>query len=260
MAPMNVPRSPTRSLVPTARRAAAGPIRGVLRRAGMLGSIVGVQTVTPAVVLTFDDGPDPKGTVQVLDALAEKAATATFFVLLTRVRRYPALLSEITSAGHEIGLHGLDHRSLSAMKYSDVKARIRDAKFELEDSTGCQIRWMRPPYGRQTLATWRAITSSGLEPVMWGRTTWDSRHVSQTARVAKATQGAYSGQILLAHDGFAGAEDGVDDGPEPMVDRRELIGLVVDELDAAGLSCTSLGTSLLEGVPIRAPWFTSREK
>jgi peptidoglycan/xylan/chitin deacetylase (PgdA/CDA1 family) len=226
----------------------------------MLGSIVGVRTAAPQVVLTFDDGPDPKGTVQVLDALSEKAATATFFVLLTRVRLYPGLLSEIIAAGHEVALHGLDHRNLSALKYSDAKARVRDAKFELEDSAGCRIQWMRPPYGRQTFATWHATTSSGMEPVMWGRTTWDSRHIPQSARVAKATQGASSGQILLAHDGFAGAHDGVDDGPEPTVDRRELMGLVLDELDTAGLSCTSLGAALMGGTPIRAPWFTSRGK
>ena len=82
----------------------------VVERLGFIGSLVSVRTEQPQIVLTFDDGPDPGGTEAVMSALAAHRSTATFFVLLTRVRAYRGLLGEIVAAGHEIGLHGLDHR------------------------------------------------------------------------------------------------------------------------------------------------------
>lgn len=230
----------------------------VSRHAGFVGSVVAVKTDVPNVILTYDDGPDPRGTVEILEALAARKATATFFVLLTRARRYGSLLHEIAAGGHEIALHGMDHTRLTSLPHAEVKLRTAAAKAELEDLTGGGIKWMRPPYGAQSISTWHSIKASGLDPVMWGRTTWDSRNTSQRERVTKAIAGVRPGAILLAHDGFAGKNDGVDDGPEPSIDRGELTGLVLDELKAAGLSGCSLGHSLFDGTLVRAAWFTRR--
>jgi peptidoglycan/xylan/chitin deacetylase (PgdA/CDA1 family) len=210
------------------------------------------------VVLTFDDGPDPRGTGAVLQALADFNATATFFVLLTRARRYPALLSEVADRGHEIGLHGIDHRRLTNLPAREVLRRTRDGRRELEDITGTAVRWMRPPYGAQRLSTWAAIKACGLEPVMWSRTTWDSRPAAQDERVARATTGAVPGDILLAHDGFAGRDDGVDDGPEPEVDRGGLTRLVLSRFEESGLTGRSLGAALSQGELRRSAWFSRR--
>ncbi|MGA8245859.1 MAG: polysaccharide deacetylase family protein, partial [Nocardioides sp.] len=78
-------------------------------------SVVGVEPSSRSVVLTYDDGPTPGVTDQLLAVLAEADATATFFVLLTRVRPHLALLRELLAAGHEIGLHGPDHRRLTTL-------------------------------------------------------------------------------------------------------------------------------------------------
>jgi peptidoglycan/xylan/chitin deacetylase (PgdA/CDA1 family) len=220
--------------------------------------VVAVKTDAPNVILTYDDGPDPRGTVEILEALAARKATATFFVLLTRARLHSSLLHEIAAGGHEIALHGMDHTRLTSLPNAEVRLRTAAAKAELEDLTGGRIKWMRPPYGAQSMGTWHAIKASGLDPVMWSRTTWDSRDLPQRERVSKAVAGAKRGAIMLAHDGFAAEIDGVNDGPEPSLDRGELTGLVLDELNAAGLSGCSLGHSLLDGTPVRAAWFTRR--
>lgn len=243
----------------SAGRAAGRSLKPLIRRCTFVGSIVRVSTERPVIVLTYDDGPDPLGTTAVLEALEAKRASATFFVLLTRVRRHPRLLDDILAAGHEIGLHGLDHQRLSSLPYGTAKRRLRDGKAELEDLTGQLIRWMRPPYGAQTFATWHAIRTSNLEPVMWNRTTWDSRNVSQEERVAMATQRPISGTILLAHDGFAGEADGVGDGPEPTVDRGQLTTLILEEFQARGLSGCSLEAALEQGTAVREGWFTRKE-
>ena len=131
--------------------------RTLRRAAGPVGSMVGVRSDASLIALTYDDGPEPGGTDRVLDALAEAGATATFFVLMTRVRRHPALLQRILAEGHEIGLHGLDHRPLTSFPVAEVKRRCVAGRDELEQAIGRPVRWMRPPYGRQTLTTAWAI-------------------------------------------------------------------------------------------------------
>jgi peptidoglycan/xylan/chitin deacetylase (PgdA/CDA1 family) len=238
------------------RTAARTGRRTVRRGAGtLLGSAVEVRTGAPHVVLTFDDGPEPGGTDRVLAALADAGATATFFVLLTRVRKYPALLDEVVAAGHEVALHGVDHRALPTLEPAEVARRVRDGRAELEDAIGGPVRWFRPPYGRQTMRNWRAVTAAGLVPVLWGPTTWDWKDVSPGERVAKAMTGVAPGKIVLAHDGFAGPEDGACDGPPPQVDRRELVTSVLEGYAQRGLGARSLGEALTAGSLVRETWF-----
>jgi peptidoglycan/xylan/chitin deacetylase (PgdA/CDA1 family) len=225
------------------------------RHAGFVGSVTAVRTNEPRIVLTYDDGPEPDGTDQVLAALAEHGATATFFVLMTRVRRYPGLLAEVVAEGHEIALHGMDHRPLTDFTFAQARRRIRAGKAMLEDAVSRPVTWIRPPYGRQTLSTWRAITSSGLDSVMWGATTLDSIDVPHADRLARALRGATAGGILLAHDGRAGPLDGVDDGPAPLVRRRELTNQVLDRYAQLGLRGCSLQDALRHGTAVKEARF-----
>ncbi|ALE07608.1 hypothetical protein AL755_06095 [Arthrobacter sp. ERGS1:01] len=227
----------------------------VRRHSAVVGSVVAVRTTLPQVVLTYDDGPTPGATEAVLRALAEAGATATFFVLLSRVRRSPALLAETLAAGHEIALHGLDHQRLSGMSYREVRRRSLDGKKELEDAAGVEVRWMRPPYGHQTLASWHAVRSAGLEPVLWGRSSGDSQDYPAGDRLRFALDGISAGDILLGHDGHADAGDGVDDGPEPVLDRYALATGLLAGLRQNALSGVSLDNALSGGTPLRAAWF-----
>jgi peptidoglycan/xylan/chitin deacetylase (PgdA/CDA1 family) len=227
----------------------------IRKRLGFVGSVIAVQTTLPQIVLTFDDGPDPVGTEAVISALAAHRATATFFVLMTRVRMYGSLLGNLLDAGHEIGLHGLDHQPLTSFNHAEAKRRTTDARAALEDHLGSEIRWFRPPYGRQTLRSWHAVTSSGLTPVMWGPTAWDWRDLPQRDRVWKAQQGAIRGAILLGHDAFANESDGASAQPAPVIDRRELVDQVLAAYADHGLNGVSLGTALEHGSAVMAARF-----
>jgi peptidoglycan/xylan/chitin deacetylase (PgdA/CDA1 family) len=229
-----------------AARRAAGPV---------LGSVVAVRTAEPRVVLTFDDGPEPGGTDRVLAALADAGATATFFVLLGRVRRYRALFDEVVAAGHEVALHGVDHRPLPSLPPHELGPAISAARAELEDAAGRAVRWQRPPNGRQTPRTWRAVTRAGLTPVLWGPTTWDWRDISHAERLAKSREGIHPGAVVLAHDGFALPEDGATDGPAPVLDRGRLIADVLAGYAADGLHACSLGEALVAGRVVREARF-----
>jgi peptidoglycan/xylan/chitin deacetylase (PgdA/CDA1 family) len=227
----------------------------IRKHTGFVGSVVAIKTAAPIVVITFDDGPEPGGTDRVLAALANKNASATFFVLLSRVRRYGALLDEVLAAGHEVALHGADHQALTTFGYADAKRRTGAARAELEDRAGVPVRWFRPPYGSQTPATWAAVKQLGLMPVMWGLTTWDWRDVPQADRVCKAQEGLRRGAILLAHDAFAGVLDGVPQEVAPVLDRGDLVERVLSAYGESGLVGRSLRDALSVGTLEKAAWF-----
>jgi peptidoglycan/xylan/chitin deacetylase (PgdA/CDA1 family) len=154
-----------------------------------------------------------------------------------------------------VALHGVDHTALPTLPPGDVERLLRAGKAELEDATGQQVRWCRPPYGRQTLRNWRAARNEGLLPVLWGPTTWDWKDIPQADRLIKARQGVVAGAIVLAHDGFAGAADNAFDGPAPVLDRGELIRGVLEGYAAQGLAARSLGAALQHGGLVRESWF-----
>jgi peptidoglycan/xylan/chitin deacetylase (PgdA/CDA1 family) len=241
--------------VPLPRRAARAAKRVALRTLAPIGSVVAVRTQRPEVVFTFDDGPHPTGTPAVLQSLDRHGATATFFVLLTSVRRNPGLVHEIVAAGHEVALHGIDHQRLSRFGRRAVLERTGRGKDELEDVLGAEVRWMRPPYGAQTVGSWRAVRACGLHPVMWGPSLLDSRDASMSERLARSLDGVGPGAIVLAHDAHAGPEDGVDDGPDLSIDRGELVHRVLSAYSDIGLVGRSLGDALLAGRPVKQAWF-----
>lgn len=232
------------------------PLRQWLRRhGGPLGLVVSVATDRREFVLTYDDGPEPGGTDAILPVLAEHGATATFFVLLTRVRRYPALLRDVVEAGHEIALHGVDHQPISQMSYAEVLRRTVDAKRELEDAVGAPIRWFRPPYGAQSLTSFRAVKNADLTPVLWGATAWDSREATPAQRCERALLNAAPGTILLCHDGYAGTLDGGRNDNRPEFERGALASTLLHAHAELGLQARSLTQVVNSGRAVRGIWF-----
>jgi peptidoglycan/xylan/chitin deacetylase (PgdA/CDA1 family) len=217
-------------------------------------SVLALRGPAGSTVLTYDDGPTPNVTDRLLPVLAEGGATATFFVLLTRVRQQPGLLHEVLAAGHEVGLHGPDHRRLTTLPPETMLSRFRDAKAELEDLAGVPVRWSRPPYGAQDRASWRGARDAGLTPVLWSVTCrdWETHPPEDYLAGLRASDPA--GSIVLMHDGFADERDRVDDGPPPVLDRIALTLGVLDVVAMAGLSGRSLGSALEVTDPEHAPW------
>lgn len=235
---------------------AAALRRMILPLTAPIGSVRSVRPNRALVVLTYDDGPQPGGTDRVLSVLADAGTTATFFILVGRARRFPALLAEVIDAGHEIALHGIDHVRLTTLSAGQVRNRTRDGKNELEDLAGQQIRWFRPPYGAQRPSTWAAIRAAGLMPVVWSDAAqdWQDDPVDEIAARAATVR---SGSVLLLHDGYADETDGVSDGPAPRFDRGDLSRRILGELGDRGVATASLSDALAAGTAVRGAWFRS---
>lgn len=219
----------------------AGPI---------VGSTTSVRTARTQVVLTFDDGPHLQETPRLLDVLARHRAHATFFVLLTRVRQAPDLTRRLIEDGHEVGLHGADHRRWTTGSLREVCQRISSAQAELAQVTGRPVRYVRPPHGAQSPATNLWCRRLGMSTILWDSTTWDWKDVPHQDRLNKAMQ-ARAGSILLAHDGMADASDLSDEVPTVTVDKAALLDEVLTEFGRRGLHIVTLSQALADGRAVR---------
>jgi len=174
---------------------AIGPLR---RR--LFPALAGVG-VPGHVALTFDDGPDPASTPAYLDTLSDLGWRATFFMLGSMARRCPSLAAEVSAAGHEVALHGDDHRSHLWRTPGSVGDDIRRGLDSVADATGATPRWWRPPYGVITSGGLRTSRQAGLRPVLW--TTWgrDWRAEATPATVVADVEGNLApGATVLLHD------------------------------------------------------------
>ncbi|WP_233557960.1 polysaccharide deacetylase family protein [Tessaracoccus antarcticus] len=214
-------------------------------------SVVGVDVAKPVVVLTLDDGPDPHWTPLILDLLKSRGVSATFFVLLTRVRRHPELLARIVKEGHDVGLHGIDHRRITTLNRRDLAAQLNAGRRELEAAIGAPVRWYRPPYGAMTPTGWLVVRRAGLTPVLWAATALDGRDATMEERIGSAVC-VRAGDIVLAHDSRAGHEDGADDPLISYIDRVALIEAILDAWAARNLTALSLEKAWIGGPPRRA--------
>lgn len=122
------------------------------------------------VAITFDDGPDPTSTPLFLDELDRLGWTATFFVLGSMARSSPDVLRRVVGAGHEVGIHGDQHRSHLLMTPGQVHRDLARAVSSVTDITGIAPRWFRPPYGELSIGSVVAARRLRLRPVLWS--TW----------------------------------------------------------------------------------------
>jgi peptidoglycan/xylan/chitin deacetylase (PgdA/CDA1 family) len=156
------------------------------------------------VALTFDDGPHPEWTPQVLDALDQARAKATFFVVGRNVAQHPALVVETLRRGHEIGTHLFSHSRESVcddVRFDDEVARSRDL---LEPLLGRPLKWLRFPYGAPGKQRPRAIRQKfGLETVHWSFSSHDGKLERPDDIVQRVAAGLRPGSIVLLHDALS---------------------------------------------------------
>lgn len=175
---------------------------GPLRRA-LLPGLCGVSDAAH-VALTFDDGPDPASTPQILDGLAAHDVRATFFVLGAQLAAHPELGQRIVADGHELAAHGWTHRPHLLRTPADTARDLRRARDCVASVSGAQPRWWRPPHGIPTGAGLLAARRLGLRPVLWtadGRD-WRAEATAQSVAAEIAAR-LRPGAVVLLHDSDA---------------------------------------------------------
>lgn len=172
-----------------------------------------VLTTVPAVVsrnvaLTFDDGPSPKWTPQVLDVLKANRVHATFFVVGKYARAHPSLVRRAVAEGHTIGNHSYSHPKMTPLGRRRQAAQMDAAtKYISAAADGYKPCFFRPPYGAYDATTVRLARDRAMSTVFWSHDTRDwttPRHPSSSFQrriVQKAVAPAFHHPNVLLHDG-----------------------------------------------------------
>lgn len=148
--------------------------------------------------LTFDDGPHPEHTAQVLDVLARYRARATFFVVGSIAQHYPNTMQRMLGEGHTIGNHTWNHENLAELSREEFDETVGRTQEMLGDrGADC----LRPPYGAVGPSTRHWAAEHGLDLVMWDFSPkdWIPQPAHEIAQ--QVVDQARDGVVILLHDG-----------------------------------------------------------
>ncbi len=198
---------------------------------------------TECVALTYDDGPGGR-TPELLDALAEHDARATFFVTGHPVTEHPWVVRRTYAEGHELANHTLSHPNLAEISSGAARSNLETTQALVHRETGYTMDLMRPPYGSTNGQVAQVTAELGLAQILWSVDTNDWRDRKAKVVRKRALDGASEGAIILMHDIHDTTVDASID--------------IIRELDARGytmvtvsqlLGTTEPGETYVDGVP-----------
>ncbi|MER5731509.1 polysaccharide deacetylase family protein, partial [Streptomyces sp. NPDC002138] len=178
------------------------PARPAVRTRPIL-ELSGAPGAPPAgsqMVLTFDDGPDPRYTPAILDTLARYGVRAMFFVCGEMATDNRDLLRRMVAEGHVIGNHTWTHPLIPKLTRPDLASEIGRTSEVVEQATGEAPQWFRAPYGAWNRAAFEIGAELGMEPVAWTVDSLDWTEPGTSTIVSRVLKGAAPGVIVLSHD------------------------------------------------------------
>ena len=211
---------------------------GLLPRSALLGPNLRRSAAAKkagAVVLTFDDGPDPDVTPDVLDLLDARGARASFFCIGERAARHRALAAEIARRGHRLENHSYTHSNGFFFHPPAMLDReIASCQEELQRASGRAPSFFRAPAGIRSPLLESALVRAGLRLASWTRRGFDTTSRDPVAVASRLTRDLSAGDVVLLHDGASRTHS----PREPVV--LEALPRVLDAIDAAGLGTMPL--------------------
>ncbi|MFF6996860.1 polysaccharide deacetylase family protein [Streptomyces sp. NPDC008313] len=153
-----------------------------------------------SMVLSFDDGPDPSWTPDILRTLRRYDVRAMFFVCGEMASYNKDLLREMADDGHVVGNHTWGHPLLTRMSRRAIRSEMERTCEVIEDACGRPPLWFRAPYGAWNRAAFQLGAELGMEPMAWTLDTRDWTRPGTRAIVHAVEEGAGRGVVVLSHD------------------------------------------------------------
>ncbi|MEO0375656.1 MAG: polysaccharide deacetylase family protein [Cyanobacteria bacterium P01_A01_bin.17] len=152
------------------------------------------------IALTFDDGPWPEVTNNILYTLKAHGVRATFFVVGLHVQTYPEQLRQVVAEGHVLANHTWNHRY---HKFSSTEAAVQLKKTAdiIYKETGVKTALFRPPGGKLHNGLVKYANAQKYSSIMWSQDSGDTSRISSSRILANILAGAKPGAIILMHDG-----------------------------------------------------------
>ncbi|SDR95015.1 polysaccharide deacetylase family sporulation protein PdaB [Paenibacillaceae bacterium GAS479] len=165
------------------------------------------------IALTFDDGPSPITTLQILDLLKQYKAKATFFVIGYRLDKYPEIAAREAAEGHEVANHTDAHVYFKGgISEKTITTEMDNVQKKIKAITGQSSPWFRPPGGYYNDTVIRVAKQKGYTVVLWSwhqdTKDWTSPGIGRI--VNKVLKNARNGDIVLLHDHVNGSTQTVE--------------------------------------------------
>lgn len=192
------------------------PGEKLVTRGSLSGKIVSALTLSEAqpmvvartdvrpekiIALTFDDGPNPPFTAQIVRVLRDAQATATFFMLGRQVALYPKPVRKVWNAGFQIANHSFSHSRLDRALEPVLTRELDDTRNLLFSITNVEPKWFRPPYGVGSPTLKAVAEAKGYRVVGWNIDTRDWEAANPDDIVNQVVSEVFPGAIVLMHDG-----------------------------------------------------------
>ncbi|MDX1900763.1 MAG: polysaccharide deacetylase family protein [Gammaproteobacteria bacterium] len=154
------------------------------------------------VALTFDDGPSPIFTPQILAILKKYHIHATFFMVGENAKEYPDIVKMVLADGHVIASHSLTHPMLTKISDAQLHKEVLLTQSILSGITGKKPLCLRYPFGASNEHVRDYIRSQGITPVSMGWNSFDYEKPGVDKIVSQVLNNVHSGQVFLLHDGY----------------------------------------------------------
>ncbi|MEW6126782.1 MAG: polysaccharide deacetylase family protein [Acidobacteriota bacterium] len=175
----------------------------------LMGEIVPrVETNEKVVALTFDDGPTPEYTDEILQILKENEVKATFFLIGADIEKYPESAKQIVAAGHEIGNHSYSHERMFFKTPSFIQREIDDTDKLIRESGYAGDIHFRSPYGKKFLLLPYYLSRRHKKNIMWDVEPNTFPEIDKDAEktVEYTIANTKPGSIILLHVMYEGRE------------------------------------------------------
>ncbi|MBM7555483.1 polysaccharide deacetylase family protein [Halanaerobacter jeridensis] len=197
---------------------------------------------TLKVALTFDDGPDPIYTPQVLDVLEEYNVPATFFLLGKRVAKYPSITNRIINDGHTVANHSWSHPDLTTLNDKQLSEEIFATEQVIEEQTNKETALLRPPYGFVSNQLLDKLKKMDYKVIHWSLDSLDWQAKKKEDVLNKTIPYLDQGAIILFH-----SAGGVGQSLAPTV---KVLPIIIEKLQANNIELVTVD-NLLSIAPYR---------
>ena len=170
-----------------------------------------VPTTAQVVAFTFDDGPNPVYTPQLLEIFRQVGGKATFFMIGQQIDAHPATAAAVHTGGHELGNHTMTHPRLTQLAPAAVRAELVQTDARIQSITGAPARTFRPPFldvNDEILALAAELGYWSIGAVNLGTRDWEQPGIDHILEKTRESVG--SGSIMLFHDGFGDRSQSVE--------------------------------------------------
>ncbi|MBR2927195.1 MAG: polysaccharide deacetylase family protein [Clostridia bacterium] len=159
-----------------------------------------VETDSMKIAITFDDGPHPTQTKQILDILDAYGVKATFFMVGVNVINYPDAARDVISRGHEVGNHTFSHSIMTHLNEAEVKREMERCEQALAELCDYHPHILRPPQGALNPQVQKCTLEADYSIILWSLDTRDWESKDEEKIVDCVLSSVKSGDIILMHD------------------------------------------------------------